>query len=111
MKTPVLMTEEYWANSQLSVARFYGGIKFNGHDYIIVNKDGMDLFECSYRAQKEGRTMAIEPGEPADLILKEWQPVYRKLGRDKIIELIQQGATLEQAKAVAGIVKRQRKKK
>ena len=26
---------EEWANSQLSIARFYGGIKYNGKDYIL----------------------------------------------------------------------------
>ena len=110
MKTPILMTEDYWRNSHLSVARFYGGVNFNGHHYVIVNKEGMDLFECSYRAKQEGRTMAIEPGEPADLILDTWQMVYRKLGRDKIIELIKNGTSLEDAKALAGIGNKRKSK-
>jgi hypothetical protein len=25
----------HWRNSQLSIARFYGGVKFNGHQYTI----------------------------------------------------------------------------
>lgn len=41
---PICMTEEYWANSQLSIARYYGRIKAGGHEYVIVNKDGMDVF-------------------------------------------------------------------
>ena len=36
---PLIMTEEYWANSQLSIARYYGHIRFMGHEYVIVNKD------------------------------------------------------------------------
>lgn len=28
--TPILIKEAYWMNSQMSVARFYGGMKFNG---------------------------------------------------------------------------------
>lgn len=88
---PLLMTEEYWANSQLSVARYYGGIEFNGRKYIIVDKLGRDLWECSAIAEKEGRDKAIEAGEPADLILATLQMAYRKLGRDRIIELIKEG--------------------
>lgn len=65
---PLLMTEEFWANSHLSVARYFGGITFEGRQYIIVDKLGRDLFECSAIADKEGREKAIEPGEPADLI-------------------------------------------
>ena len=67
MKTnyPLLMTEEFWANSQLSVARYYGGVTFEGREYIIVDKLGRDLWECSAIAAREGRRNAIEPGEPA----------------------------------------------
>lgn len=46
------MTEEFWANSQFSVARYYGRIKISSNEYIIVNKEGKDIFECSYDAEK-----------------------------------------------------------
>lgn len=99
----IIMTEEYWANSHLSVARYYGGIKVNGHEYKIVNKDGITLEELSDpRSEhyvKEGK--AIPPGEPADLVLKEWIPVYRKLGREKMIRLVKLGVSLEEAKKMA----------
>ena len=85
---PLLMTEEFWANSHLSVARYFGGITFEGRQYIIVDKLGRDLFECSAIADKEGREKAIEPGEPADLILSTLRFSYRKLGRERIIALI-----------------------
>ena len=39
---PILMTEEFWANSQLSVARYFGGITFAGRKYIIVDKLGVE---------------------------------------------------------------------
>ena len=97
---PILMTEEFWANSQLSVARYFGGITFEGRQYIIVDKLGRDLFECSAIADKEGREKAIEPGEPADLVLSTLQMAYRKLGRDRIIELIKQGKTECEIKAM-----------
>ena len=90
---PLLMTEEFWANSQLSIARYYGEITFNGRKYIIVDKHGRDIYECSEIAEREGRDKSIEPGEPADLILSTLRFAYRKLGRDRIIELIKQGNT------------------
>ena len=98
---PLLMTEEFWANSQLSVARYFGGVTFEGRKYIIVDKLGRDLFECSDIADKEGREKAIEPGEPADLVLSTLQMAYRKLGRERIIALIKEGKTEDEIKALA----------
>ena len=96
--TPIIMTEEFWANSQLSIARYYGAINYDGHRYIIVDKLGRDLFECSRIAEKEGRDKAIEPGEPADLIRDDFQKIYRKIGRDKFIEVIKAHPELETPK-------------
>lgn len=94
------MTEEYWANSQLSVARYYGGINLDGKEYIIVDKLGRDLWECSRIAEKLGKDKAIEAGEPADLILATLQKAYRKLGRERIIALIKEGKTEKEIKAL-----------
>lgn len=88
---PLVMSEEYWANSQLSIARYYGRVKLNGHEYVIVNKEGKDIFECSAEAEKAGREKAIEPGEPCDLCLKELVPVYRWLGREAFLDRIKKG--------------------
>ena len=71
--TPILIEEGYWMNSQLSVARFYGGIKFNGEEYVIVPPKN-------------------------DLLLKDWVPVYKKLGRERTIGLIKNGTSLKVAK-------------
>lgn len=98
---PLLMTEEFWANSQLSIARYYGEITLNGRKYIIVDKYGRDIYECSAIAKREGREKAIEPGEPADLILSTLRFAYRKLGRDRIIALIKDGKTEAEIKALA----------
>lgn len=73
-KTPILIMSDYWMNSQLSVARFYGGIKFNGEKYVIVPPKN-------------------------DLILSKWVPVYKKLGRDKTIKLIKEGVDLKEVMA------------
>ena len=47
MAGPIIMTEEYWKNSQFSVAKYYGGMTFNGKNYSIVNKDGITVLELS----------------------------------------------------------------
>lgn len=93
--TTLLMAEEYWANTHLSVVRYYGCVKFDGADYIIVDKLGRDVWECSAIANREGRSKAIEPGEPADLIWRNLQPHYRALGRDRILELLKDGADFD----------------
>ena len=82
------MTEEYWASSQFSVARHYGRVKINRHEYTIVDKRGIDIFTLSMIAEKEGREMAIEPGEPADLLRNDFRQLYMKLGRDKFIKAL-----------------------
>lgn len=94
----IIMTEEYWATSQFSIARYYGGIKVGGVDYVIVNKEGKDIYECSIEAERAGREKAIEPGEPADLIDRRYIPMYKKLGRDKFIEWVKEGLDLKAMK-------------
>lgn len=98
---PLIMTEEFWVNSQLSVARYYGGIKIQGREYIICDKTGRDIFQLSAIAHRQGKEKAIEAGEPADLVLKSLLPSYRKLGRDRIIALIKEGKTEKEIKAIA----------
>ena len=74
MNTKTILIEEgCWINSQLSVARFYGGIKFNGEEYVIIPPKN-------------------------DLLLKDWVPVYKKLGRERTIGLIKNGTSLKVAK-------------
>ena len=101
INAPLLMTEEFWANSQLNIARYYGEIIFCGRKYIIVDKHGRDIYELSAKADREGREKAIEPGEPADLVLSTLKMAYRKLGRERIIALIKEGKTEDEIKALA----------
>lgn len=103
--TPILMTEEFWANSQLSIARYYGGIQYDGHRYIIVDRLGRDLFECSAAARREGRDKAIEPGEPADLIREDFQRIYRKMGRSRFIEVVKAHPEIQTPKQMREILK------
>ena len=88
----ILMEEGYWRNSQFSIAKYYGRINVNigGEtiEYVIVNKEGKDIFECSLEAEKAGRDKAIEPGEPADLVDRRYVPAYRKIGREAFIKML-----------------------
>lgn len=79
---PILLTKESWMSSQLSVAKYTGGIQITGEGgkkrtFLVVNKEGKDLNQVS-----------IPAGEPADLIDKEFIPLYKKLGRDLFIATI-----------------------
>ena len=79
----ILLTKESWMNSQLSVAKYSGGIHltFDGgkkRTFLIVNKEGKELNQVS-----------IPAGEPADLVDKEFIPLYKKLGRTLFIGIVQ----------------------
>lgn len=90
----ILMEEDYWMNTQFSIAKYYGEIKvkIGGEtiEYVVVNKEGKTLMECSIEAEKAGRAKAIEPGEPVDLIDRRYIPAYRMMGRDAFIQMIQE---------------------
>lgn len=60
----ILMTKEYWLDSQFSIARFTGGIKLNGVEYWVV-------------------------GEERDLIDSDFEKYYTKLGRDEFIRILE----------------------
>ena len=99
MAGPILMTEEYWKNSQFSVARYYGGMVLNGSHYSIVNKEGITVRELSDPTSPHYvmDDKVIQPGDPCDMILDDWIPVYKALGRDKTIELVKNNIHLEEA--------------
>lgn len=59
----ILFTKENWLNSQLSIARFYGGLKLGNHDYIIMRDSG-------------------------DLLRMDFAKYYTKLGRKKLHEIL-----------------------
>lgn len=99
MAGPIIMTEEYWKNSQFSIARFYGRINLNGKMFYVVNKEGITVLELSdpnspYYVEGE---KVIQPGEPCDLVHEDWIPIYKRLGRDKTIELVKNNTPLVEA--------------
>lgn len=63
MDAPIMMTKECWMASQLSVARFAGGCKAWGKEYLVVPQS-------------------------ADLVRTDFLPFYTKLGRDKFLETL-----------------------
>ena len=95
----IVMAENYWANSMFSIARYFGKISIDGHEYVIVDKRGHDIFECSIEAEKAGRAKAIEPGEPCDLCRVDFVPIYRKLGREQFLKFIPETPDVNTAKA------------
>lgn len=98
---PVMMAEEYWVNSQLSFARYTGSVKCWGVEYVICDKRGHTIFECSLEAEREGRQKAIEPGEPADLVDTRYVKIYRKVGRDKFVEMLGRNLSLAEMRKEA----------
>ena len=108
---PVCMAEAFWKNTYLSIARLSGGVRFNGHQYLIVNKEGKDLWECTAYANKNGLPMAIMPGEPADLVRVDFIPTYKRLGREAFLEVLEanQTASDKELKAIYKTIKKQKK--
>lgn len=78
----ILLTKESWMNSPLSVAKYSGGVQVTGEGgkkrtLLIVNKEGKDLYQ-----------VGIPSGESADLVDKEFILLYKKLGRDLFISIV-----------------------
>lgn len=89
---PICMSEEYWANSQLSIVRHFGEINFNGNHYIVVNKKGISVLELSNPKSKyfvPGHKVIL-PGEPCDLIHSDFQKYYRALGRESFLAVLKE---------------------
>ena len=79
----ILLTKESWMNSQLSVAKYSGGVQIvdeggKKRTFFVVNKEGKDLTQAD-----------IPEGEPADLVDKAFIPLYKKLGRTLFICIVQ----------------------
>lgn len=91
---PVLMTEDVWRSTQLSIAARTGVIKFKDQVYVVVNREGKDLAECSREAEQRGEEFAIPAGEPADLIRSDFQTYYRSLGRTAFLRVLATNAEL-----------------
>ena len=92
-QAPICMAEEFWMNSQLSLARFSGRVRVNGNVYLVVDKLGRDLMECTFAADRAGSDKAIPEGESADLVRIDFIPYYKKLGRDKFLQVLKDNPT------------------
>lgn len=77
----IVITKESWLCSQLSIAKYSGGIdisdEVNGTRHLlVVDRNGKPY---------QGRLL---PSVPADLVDKEFIPLYKKLGRDLFISIV-----------------------
>ena len=99
---PICMAEEYWANSYFSIVRHYGRITIGRDEYIVVNKDGLDVFALSTIAERTGKEKAIEPGEPCDLVREDFVKYYKKLKRDRFLAILKENshASAEKLKTI-----------
>ena len=105
--TPIVMTENYWANTQLSIVRYTGSIKIWGKQYVIVDKHGRDIYECTEDSIREGRDKAIEPGEPCDLCREDFVPLYRELGRSKFLQFLSENPDVTTVKRARELIIKQ----
>ena len=90
----IMMTKEFWLESQFSIARFYGGIRINETRYIIM-------------------------GNEQDLVDDKFAKYYNKLGREKFMQILEQNnrtshetimRAMEDALNALKTIKRARKK-
>lgn len=84
----ILLTKEAWMSSCFSVAKFSGGITVTGEggkrkEFFVINKEGKTLMQ-----------VGIPAGDPADLVDREFIPLYKKLGREKFIEIVKDNPLL-----------------
>jgi hypothetical protein len=71
----ILYPKELWSNGHLSLARYYGSVKINGKVYTLVDKNGK-------------KVLGVAESEPHDLIDERFIPLYKKLGREKFLQVI-----------------------
>jgi hypothetical protein len=61
-----------WLDSQLSVARFYGGITFQGHSYVIDMNDPkqplvrQDILDLEKKKKRKVKKLTLEKQNPND---------------------------------------------
>ncbi len=87
--SPILMTEEYWRNSQLSVARFYGQARVFGYDSLSSTS-------TARRFLRQASLPVIQP-----IWCRDFVPYYKKLGREKFISILK-----ENTHSIAGELKK-----
>lgn len=78
----VVFAKEFWLYSQLSVAKYSGGIDISEpgdgkRHFLIVNEKGQPFSGNVY-----------QENTPADLVDEKFIPLYKKLGRDLFISIV-----------------------
>lgn len=85
---PLVMTEEEWRSPRLGINTNFGYVVINDKRYVFIDKEG------GLQGWKNDKTGCM-------LCLVDFLAAYRKLGYDKITELISQGKTLDEIQAEA----------
>ena len=67
-----MMTKEYWLASQLSVAKYAGGCKAWGHEYLVMP-------------------------QTFDLLRTDFIPCYTKLGRTRFMQMLKDNPAVTDA--------------
>ena len=67
-----MMTKEYWLASQLSVAKYAGGCKAFGHEYLVMQLT-------------------------ADLLRTDFIPMYKNLGRERFLQMLKDNPAINDA--------------
>lgn len=71
----ILISPEYWQNSQLSIARYFGGVKVNNKYYVIDPQSNY-------------------------LVDSKWLSLVRKVGIDKTKEVLKSTNDIKEAMAL-----------
>ena len=57
-----------WMDSQLSIARFYGGISFNGANYVIaLDEEGQPLVRMDVKFPRKSKAARKKVSKPAPM--------------------------------------------
>ncbi len=86
----ILIAKEYWMNSQLSVAKYSGGV-------TVTDKDGKHRMYVVVNSKGSTDWTHLDASEPADLIDTDFIEYYKKLGRDKMIVLLDSNKVLSRS--------------
>lgn len=82
----LIISKDYWLSSELSIARFYGGIKINGRQYDI-----------------------LPPHD--DLVCREIKDAYQFFGRQQIIDFLNKKMSIKEIKLLMIDERKNRKAK
>ena len=82
----LIITKKFWLSSELSLARFYGGIKINGHQYDIM-----------------------PPSD--DLVRSDIKDIYQFFGKEQLMDFFSKKLSINQIRLLMMDERKNRSKK